>query len=240
MLIEAATLQPGDRVLDVACGTGVVARLVAPQLDARGKVVGLDLNAGMLSVARALSQAAGLAVEWQEGSALALPFSDATFDVVLCQQGLQYFPERPLALREMQRVLVPGGRLALSVWRPIEYSPGYPVLVEALGQHIGAQAATTMRAAFSLGEASEVRTLLTRAGFRDIDIRVGEGMVRFASPDEFVRGTAASSPFAGLVAQAGDDARSALLSEVSTRLHPYVESSGLVFPIQTHLVTAHA
>jgi ubiquinone/menaquinone biosynthesis C-methylase UbiE len=239
MLIDAAALQPGDRVLDMACGTGVVARLVAQQLKAGGKVVGLDLNVGMLAVARSLSQAAELAVEWQEGNALALPFSDATFDVVLCQQGLQYFPDRPTALSEMHRVLVPGGRLALSIWRPIEHSPGYPVLVEALGQHIGAQAATTMRAAFSLGEASEVRTLLTEARFRDIDIRVCDGMVRFASPEDFVRGTAASSPFASLAAQAGDDARSALLSEVRTQLQPYVESSGLAFPIQTHLVTAH-
>ncbi len=139
----------------------------------------------------------------------------------------------------MHRVLVPGGRLALSIWRSIEHSPGYPVLVEALEHHIGSAAATAMHAPFSLGEAWEVRTLLTEMGFRDIDIRVREGMVHFASPEEFVLHTAASLPFADLVAQADDNARSALLREVRTRLQPYVESSGLAFPIQSHLVRAH-
>jgi ubiquinone/menaquinone biosynthesis C-methylase UbiE len=239
MLIAAAALQPGDRVLDVACGTGIVARLVAEQIEAEGSVVGLDLNAGMLAVARSLSQAAGFAVEWQEGNALALPFSDATFDVVLCQQGLQFFPDRPLALKEMHRVLVPEERLALNIWCSIEHSPGYPVLVEALEQHIGSAAATVMRAPFSLPEAWEVRALLTEANFHDIDIRVREGIVHFASPEEFVRGTVASTPLASLVAQADDDARWALLHEVMTRLQPYVDSSGLAFPIQSHLVTAH-
>jgi len=238
-LIAAAVLQPSDRVLDLACGTGVVALLVAQQLEASGKVVGLDLNAGMLAVARRLSQAAGVVVEWQEGSALALPFSDATFDVVLCQQGLQFFPDRPLAFKEMHRVLVPGGRLALNIWCSIEHSPGFSVLVEALEQHIGSAAATVMCAPFSLPEASEVLSLLTEAGFHDIDIRVREGMVYFASPEEFVRGTVASTPLASLVAKIDDDARAALLSEVRTRLQPYVESSGLAFPIQTHIVTAH-
>jgi hypothetical protein len=96
-----------------------------------------------------------------------------------------------------------------------------------------------MRAPFSLAGAREVRSLLTEAGFHDIDIRVREGMVYFASPEEFVRGTVASAPLASLTAQADDDARSALLHEVMTRLQPYVDSSGLAFPIQSHLVTAH-
>ena len=238
-LIAAGALQPGDRVLDVACGTGIVARLVAEQVEAEGSVVGLDLNAGMLAVARSLSQAAGLAVEWQEGNATSLPFSDATFDVVLCQQGVQFFPDRPLALKEMHRVLVPGGRLALNIWRSIEHSPGYVVLVEALEQHVGKASATVMRAPFSLPEAWEVQSLLTEAGFHGIDIRVREGRVHFASPEEFVRGTVAATPLAGLVAQTGEDVRAALLREVRTRLHPYVQSCGLAFPIQTHLVTAH-
>lgn len=98
-LIDAAALQPGERVLDVACGSGIVARLVAQQTEAGSKVVGLDLNAGMLAVARSLSQAAGLSVEWQEGNAQTLPFSDATFDVVLCQQGLQFLSKKDDGLR---------------------------------------------------------------------------------------------------------------------------------------------
>ncbi len=99
---------------------------------------------------------------------------------------------------------------------------------------------TTTRASSSVKGEKEVHALLTGAQFRDIDIRVSDGMVRFASPEDFVLHTAASLPFADLVAQADDDARSALLREVRTRLQPYVESSGLAFPIQSHLVTAHS
>jgi ubiquinone/menaquinone biosynthesis C-methylase UbiE len=110
-------------VLDVGCGTGVVARLAAHHVGPTGKVVGLDLKAGMLAVARSLPSLPGVSIEWQEGNALALPFSAETFDAVLCQQGLQYLPDRPAALGEMHRVLVPGGRLALSLWRPIHGQP---------------------------------------------------------------------------------------------------------------------
>src|SRR5260370_25850928 len=132
-LVETAALRPGERVLDVACGTGVVTRLAAKRVGAGGKVVGLDLNAGMLEVARSRAPA----IEWREGSATELPLPDAAFDAVLCQQGLQFFPDRPAALREMRRVLVPGRRLALSVWRSLQGSPGHRALADALEPHIG-------------------------------------------------------------------------------------------------------
>src|SRR5207247_1537305 len=128
VLIERAALKPGERVLDVACGTGVVTRLAAQQVAPTGKVSGLDLNPAMLAVARSRPSTSAVAISWHEGNALALPFPDATFDVVCCQLGLQYFADRPLALREMHRVLVPRGRLALLVWGPLEHSPGYAVL----------------------------------------------------------------------------------------------------------------
>src|SRR5262249_25147416 len=115
-LVQRAAPRPGNRVLDVACGTGVVARLAAKTMGA-GHVVGLDINAAMLAVAR--SQAAGSPIEWHEASVLQMPFADRSFDLVLCQLGLQFFPDRPRALREMQRVLVPDGRLALSVFTAI-------------------------------------------------------------------------------------------------------------------------
>src|SRR5436309_1061779 len=107
ILIEQAALQPGDRVLDVACGTGVVARLAALQVGSTGQNIGLDNNTGMLAVARSLPPIPGVSLEWQEGNALAMPFADASFDVLLCQQGLQFFPDRSAALCEMHRVLVP-------------------------------------------------------------------------------------------------------------------------------------
>lgn len=173
------------------------------------------------------------------GSAHGLPSPDAAFDVVFCQAGLQYFPDRPQALREMHRVLVPGGRLALLVWGPIEQSPGYALLAEALAHHIGEAAATIMRAPFTLGDAEEMRVLIAQAQFRDVDVWTSMGSVHFPSPEDFVRYQVAGSPLAGPVSQADGNARSALINEVRKALQPYVHSDGLDFPIQAHLVSAH-
>ena len=110
ILLDTVALPAGTRVLDVACGTGIVTRLAASQVGSTGRVVGLDINGGMLAVARAQPQPAGAQIEWQQGDATRLPFPDAEFGNVLCQQGLQYMPDRPAALREMKRVLASGGR----------------------------------------------------------------------------------------------------------------------------------
>jgi ubiquinone/menaquinone biosynthesis C-methylase UbiE len=118
LLIEQAALRPGQRVLDVACGTGVVARLAAPEVGPTGQLVGLDLNRGMLEVARSLPPPMGAPVDWREGDAGALwregdagalPFANAFFDIVFCQLGLQYFPDPRQAVREMHRVLKSSG-----------------------------------------------------------------------------------------------------------------------------------
>lgn len=110
-LVEVAALRPGERVLDIACGTGIVARTAARRLSDGARVVGLDFSAPMLEVARLAAKAEGVAAEWLEDSAVTLPLADATFDVAFCQQGLQFFPDRPTALREMRRILAPNGRL---------------------------------------------------------------------------------------------------------------------------------
>ena len=116
LLIDAACLILGERVLDLACGTGLVARIGAQRVGPAGRVVGVDLNPGMIAVAQSLPAVVGAPVEWLERSAVDLRLPSADFDVVFCQQGLQFFPDRLVALREMRRVLKPGGRLALSVW----------------------------------------------------------------------------------------------------------------------------
>src|SRR5207248_3148605 len=113
-LVDRLDPRPGERILDVACGTGAATRLLAERVGPTGQVVGLDVNAGMLAAARAA--VTNPVVEWHEANAQALPFADGAFDAILCQLGLQFFPDRPLALREMRRVLAPGGRLALACW----------------------------------------------------------------------------------------------------------------------------
>jgi SAM-dependent methyltransferase len=234
-LLASAAVRPGERVLDVACGTGVVTRAAARRVGTTGAVVGLDLNPAMLAVAGALPPVAGATITWQEGNALALPVAERSFDVVVCQQGLQFFPDRPVALREMRRVLVPGGRLALGVWRPITHSPGFAVLAEALDRHIGPGLLT---GPFSLGDAAQLRALLAEAGFHDVTIRAAVKTLRFPSVEAFVERYVVSSPLAEPVGQADEQARAALVADVGAGLGSYVGAEGLAFPIENHVTTA--
>ncbi len=169
-LLERAALQSGERVLDVACGTGVVARHAAQQLGTNGKVTGIDLNPVMLEVARAQAARSDVIVEWHQGEAGALPFDDATFDVVLCQQGLQFFPDKVGALREMHRVLVPGGRVVISVVRSLEHNPLMRAQYDPVTQYLGPEAARVVSAICALGDADELQRFHTEAGFQDICI----------------------------------------------------------------------
>lgn len=238
-LVEVAGTRLGEHVLDVACGTGIVARTAAHRVGSGGTVVGLDISAPMLDAARAVAAAEGLSIEWREGNAMKLPLPDGAFDLVLCQQGLQFFPDRPAALREMRRVLQPAGRLALSVWRAIGGSPGFAVLAEALSHHISSEAGALMTSGpFGLDQAEVLRALIAGADFREITIRPAVKTLRYPSPDEFVRRYVAGSALAGPVAAADDNARVALLAEVSAGLRQYVDDQGLAFPIESHVAVA--
>jgi ubiquinone/menaquinone biosynthesis C-methylase UbiE len=241
LVVALASPRPGERVLDVACGTGVVARLAAQEVGRTGSVIGLDLNPGMLAVAASSAASASPAsapITWQEASATKMPFPNAAFDIAYCQLGLQFFPDRPAALREMHRVLVPEGRLGLMVWRSIEHSPGFGVLAAALARHVSSEAAGIMRAPFALADAEELRGLIAAAGFRDITIRPVAGTVRFPSVARFVQDYVAGSPLAGHVAKVSDEARAALVSEVSNALTSRLAAGALAFPIEAHLAGA--
>ncbi len=242
ILVELAHPQPSERALDVACGTGIVARVVAPCVGRTGAVVGVDLNPGMLGVARSTvsrDSRPGATIEWREASADKLPFPNATFDIVYCQLGLQFFADRAAALREMRRVLVAEGRLAIMVWCGIQDSPGFAVLAEALERHVSKAAAIIMRAPFALADADELAALVRAAGFQDIAIQRRVGAVRFPSVEKFVLSYVAGSPLAGAVAQANDAVREALITDVRTALAQYItRKTGLAFPIAAHLANA--
>ncbi len=241
LVVALADPRPGERVLDVACGTGVVTRLVAQRVGLTGKVVGLDLNPGMLAVAASSAASdppTGAPITWQEGSVTNMPLPAAAFDIAYCQLGLQFFPDRPAALREMCRVLVPGGRLGLMVWRGIEHSPGFGILAGALARHVSTEAAGIMRAPFALADAEELRGLIAAAGFRDITIQPVPGTVRFPSVARFVQDYVAGSPLAGHVARVADEARAALVSEVGDAPRSYLAAGALAFPIEAHLANA--
>ena len=157
LMFAHVSLHAGDRVLDAACGTGIVTRVAAQRCGHPAHIVGVDLNPGMLDVARSHTPATGVPVTWRQGDLCALPFPDGSFDIVLCQQGLQFVPDPGTALREMHRVLVPGGRLAFTVFSEVPVY--YAVLADALARHVSAAAATSCLSRYTLQEATTLQAL---------------------------------------------------------------------------------
>jgi ubiquinone/menaquinone biosynthesis C-methylase UbiE len=238
-LVEVATVRGGERVLDIACGTGVVTRQAAAVTGVSGQIVGLDVNAGMLDMARQISPPEGTAITWHEGNVTGMPFPDASFDVILCQQGLQYFPDRQAALREMARVLAPGGRLGLSVWRPLQRHPFFMALTEGLKHYVGEESAATLATAFTLGGRKELRTLIAEAGFQDVHVSLTVRLMRATSLGTFVPGYLEATPVAGAVAALDDSNRTFMLHDVAQRLASYMDDDGLAAPMECHVATAH-
>jgi ubiquinone/menaquinone biosynthesis C-methylase UbiE len=241
-LVDRAALRQGERILDVACGTGVVARIAAERVGPRGRVAALDLNPGMLTVARSLPPVTGAIIEWQESSALALPFADAAFDVVFCQLGLQFFPDRAQALLEMRRALASGGRLALNVFGPLEHNPATHALVAALDRHIDPRASVAKRAEHALADTEQLRRLVADAGFHNLEIDTVSKLVRFPSPTDYVQIQLAATPLASRVAQYESASRErlveAMVKDVAAALASYTKADGLTFPQEVHCARA--
>jgi SAM-dependent methyltransferase len=208
MLVAQANLQPGEVVLDVACGTGAATRQAARKVGGAGQVSALDLNPAMLEVARSLpvqslSPAEGAAVTWVQGSAQSLPFPDGMFGVVLCQHGLPFFPDRVGALAEMRRVLQPGGRLLITVWQSLERNPMFLALNAAALRLVGLP---VYSAPFVLGEPGALESLLNEAGFGQVNVSERPCEIRFATPDHFVARNLQASAAAIPVLAAMDEA----------------------------------
>jgi ubiquinone/menaquinone biosynthesis C-methylase UbiE len=239
-LVQLARLEPGVRVLDIACGTGVVARAAERAMGSAELICGLDLNPGMIAMAHQATSTEGTRVARLRGSALTLPFSDGAFDVAFCQQGLQFFPDRPMALREMHRILRAQGLVVLSVWRSIEYRPELRALSEAMDRHIGPGASATNRSSTTLGNPEELGRLVTNAGFRDVVVQSARRFVRYDSVEEFLRIRALTTPPGDPLKRVDDATHHAIFEDVSFALQEYVSHDGLIFPMDTHLLTARS
>jgi ubiquinone/menaquinone biosynthesis C-methylase UbiE len=189
-LIQRANPQPGERVLDLACGTGIVARNVAPLAGSRGIVIGLDVNPDMINMARTAAERDHIAIEWHTGPAEQLPFPEENFDLVFCQFGLMFFSDRHAALTEMHRVLKTGGRVILSVWQGLDRHPFYQALHDISQRHLGK---SSVQAVFSLGDADELRKLLTDSGFQRVEIELCHSRHAFQTPRSFWHGKSTST-----------------------------------------------
>lgn len=236
LLVEAARVVSGDRVLDVACGTGIVARIAAERIGPTGRVVGVDLNPGMIAVARSLPAPVGAPIEWLEGSALDLQLNDVSFDAVLCQQGLQFFPDKAVALKEMRRVLDRRGRLALSVWHGT--GPYNNAVSDALARWVSNEAAVRFSATRQVPTAEELRHLATGAGFSAVEVRISRIDVHLPHLDKFVLDHLAATPVAGAIAAVDSEARKQIGTCVTEQLRGYADGDGVTFPEETHVMTA--
>ena len=229
---DAAGIRAGDKVLDVGCGTGVLAREALRRVGREGQVAGLDLNEGMLAVAARTEPN----IAWRSGDAASLPFEDASFDVVVSQFALMYFPDRVASLREMWRTLAPGGRLAVAVWAPIDHARGYEILVEIAVRRCGREAADVLAAPFVLGDRLELAKLVADSGIPGAEVTLHEGSIRFPSVTEFIRIEVKGSPLADMVS---DDVMRALAVEAEDALVEFVVPSGeIIMPMDAHIVTA--
>lgn len=219
-LMRAAELQPGERVLDVACGTGLVARLAAEQVGPAGSVTGVDIASDMIEVAKAVPAAAGPPVEWLVGDATALDLADGAFDVVLCQLGLMFMADRPVALGEMRRVLVDGGRLVVTTAGRIQ-GP-FSAMEQALVDHIGPELGGFVSSVFSMHDPAAVAALLGQAGFDAVSATETVTPLRLPPPAELLWEYLDVTPIAPMVAAASGDARAALERQVVEGCQPFV------------------
>lgn len=236
LLVDAAQIAAGESVLDVACGTGVVARIAAERVGPKGRVTGIDLNPGMIAIARSLPISGTTLMAWLERSALDLGVPDESIDAVLCQQGLQFFPDKPLAMREMRRVLRTGGRLALSVWNNIgRYNQA---VGDALARFVSDEVAARFCASRQAPTREELQRLAAEAGFLDVEVRIARINIRLPKLDKFALDHLAATPVAPAIANADPDARRNIGVSVMKQLAAYSDGDGVSYPEETYLLTA--
>jgi SAM-dependent methyltransferase len=230
-LADATGLEPGQMVLDVACGTGILARTAADRVGATGAVTGLDLSEGMLTVARRLRGD----IEWRRGDSADLPFPDDSFDAVLCQSALMFFPDATRALREMARACRPGGTVGVQVYSSLDAQPAYGPWIEMVARHAGPKAISLLSTYWVHGDLDIMRGRFEAAGLTGVTARTRLGTARWESIDAMVRTEIESTP---LVDRISVDFYRRILDESQKVLAQYQTADGAPMPIEGHLITA--
>jgi ubiquinone/menaquinone biosynthesis C-methylase UbiE len=234
--LEQLSLRSTDRALDVACGTGIVARLAAEKIGRTGQVTGLDLNVGMLKTAKKLAGDADLPIQWTHGDATALPFSASEFDVVLCQQGLQFIPDKARALREMRRVLVPEGTFAINTFG--RASAFHVALAESLAKYVNASVSKLSLAPFALSDPTALQALIETAGFRKVSLRTLEVARRVEPTQQWLLQYSSALPYAESISAMDPAERAEMLRAIASSLKDHWASDSFLVPCEVHFVCA--
>ena len=239
LLIELARLRLGESMLDVATGPGTLARIAAERLGPTGRVVGTDISAAMLGVARQKPKLAGSApIEYVEAPAAPLPVASESFDVVTCQQGLQFFPDRSAALREMHRALKPGGRLAVAVWTSISRQPYFASVYAVLNEVLSAEKAGPYAAPFQWPRADQLKDSLEDAGFKAVTVEERRLPLLFEGGVDQALSALAASPVAITVAEMAEGDRRRLFQLAAQRIDPLKTTEGVRTEMVSNIATA--
>jgi SAM-dependent methyltransferase len=233
-LVDGAGVGEGSNVLDVACGTGVLARCALSRAGPSGRVVGIDPAPGMLAAASELEPA----IDWVLCSAEDMAVEDETFDCVVSQFGMMFFEDRSRSAEEMYRALKPGGSLAIAVWRSVDHNPAYADIINVLQEHVGTAAADALRLPYSLGNADEVTTALQSGGFSEITVEARTETARFPSSRQMVEAELRGwLPLFDIFL--GEDKITEVLTASDKMLGKYAGPAGeAVFPTSAHVFTA--
>lgn len=230
--LDAARVDAGGRLLDAACGTGIVARTAADRVGPNGTIVGLDLNEAMLTVARRVRPD----LTWRQGDVQEIPFDDDSFDSAVCQMALMFLPDRARALAEMGRVVVPAGRVVVVVPASLDAQPAYRPFVDIAVRHAGAEAAALLDTYFNCGDLGTLVATAASAGLEVVDQRTRTGTARFDSAADFVATEVEGSP---LIDRLDDATYAAISHDVATELDHYVTPAGTFeIPLLGHVVAA--
>lgn len=239
LLLERAALRPGEAVLDIATGPGTVARIAAEEVGPRGRVVGADFSEAMIAIARTKPPTAGSATnEYVVSPAAPLEVETGAFDAVTCQQGLQFFPDRPASIREMHRALKPSGRVAAAVWREISFQPAFAALDAALRECLPAGQAEPYGLPFRWPKAEDLADAFRREGFTGVAVAEVRYPVHFEGGITQVISTLAASPVAGMIAELDAQTRARLWEAAERRLKPFVMDGQVRTQMVSNLLTA--
>lgn len=237
LMVRETPILNGMSVLDVACGTGVVARCAARACAPRGRSSGIDIDPAMIQVAATVAAREGLDIDYRCASASELPFEAGSFDAALCLQGLQYFPDKAQALAELRRVMRPGARLVGVVWAEMEACAGNWAMITALERR--GLDARDMRKPFVLSDSTALRSTVEKAGFDEVTVKVAHRTVRFESAKVFVESIAQGAPSSRLaLAQVPPPQWQDFRSEVDAQLAPWTRQGRLEFPMASNVLTA--